>query len=74
MKSIPKRLGRLVISWDLLHDFLQLPDDTTICNIYEDYANPFTFSLIVESPNLIEYIDGARIPDVTLQELSGFDE
>ena len=74
MKSIPKRLGKLVISWDLLHDFLQLPDDTTICNIYEDYANPLTFSLIVESPNLIEYIDGARIPDVTLQELSGFDE
>ena len=74
MKSIPKRLGKLVISWDLLHDVLQLPDDTTICNIYEDYANPLTFSLIVESPNLIEYIDGARIPDVTLQELSGFDE
>jgi hypothetical protein len=74
MKPKTRRLGKLILSWDLLHDLLKLPDDTTMCKLYEDYENPYTFSLVVESPNLPETIEGAMIPKVTLQELSGFDE
>jgi hypothetical protein len=74
MSTNLKRVGKLSISWNLLHDLLKLPEDTKMLRLVEDYHNPYSFNILVESPNLLEVLEFATVPTVTVKQLSGYDE
>ncbi len=59
------RLGRIVVSLDLLEGWLALPEGSVIRRV-SDANHPYhrTFSIVVESDQLEPVAEGSEIPEV----------
>ena len=69
-----KKQGRLLISYDLLKDWLRLSDDVNIVRVFHHYDHPKRFDVVVESDCLDEVIEGAEIPIISIEQAEGYDE
>ena len=65
--------GKLRISYEKIKHILGIPNDVNIVKV-ESHQPTNTVNIVIESPNLKKIEEGATIPFVTLQQLSGFDE
>ena len=69
-----QKLGRLDITNTLLKQLLSLPEECEIKYVHRDTERADILTLIIKSDHCPESPEGAVIPRITMQQLSGFDE
>ena len=67
------RLGRVLVTYELLEQLLSLPEEATIRRVTNDNLFNRGFEIIVHSPSLSDVADGAEIPlvDYTVTRYEG---
>lgn len=75
MYQMPQRkMGMLRISYEYLHKLLDMPEDARIIRVGQGSFNDHgSFGIVIESPLMPTIIEGATIPNVTIEEIKGWD-
>lgn len=69
-----KRAGTIKMTTELLKKMLGIPEDVEIIGLYMDQRSTDVIFINVASNNLPEVDEGAYLPQITIQQLSGYDE
>ena len=73
-RTTVNRKGRLLFTYTVLKNLLEIPDDCEILGTISNYTVGGVMELCVEFPNCPKTLEGSELPVVTKAMLTGYDE
>jgi hypothetical protein len=69
-----RRRGIMTFTSDAMKSMLNLPAECNLLHVVSDYNKNGIVTVVVESPYLDEVIEGSILPEVTISQITGYDE
>ena len=73
MRIRNRKVGRLDVTFELLHQLLNLPNNAKIISVWHESDKDYC-SISIESPYIKETSEGEMLPIITIKQLSGWDD